>query len=154
MKEMTVAASHLYALYALGSSALWGLSNVLDKLGLHGCDSPMVAFVVIGLVYGAIALVALAAGNIGAVGEFARRQPRSVGTLVVSAALSSVGTYVFLMALDCTHRTHLASAIAYTAPIFTLIAVKVLDRSTPVHPMHLLAIALTVGGVAAALYTD
>lgn len=73
--------------------------------------------------------------------------------LVAAALLTSLGTCMFFQALDCTHRTHLVSAIAYTAPVFTLVAVKLLDRSTPIKPAHILAVLMTVCGVAIAVYT-
>ena len=147
-------AEHVYAAWALGSSATWGLGNVLDKLGLKGCERPSLAFIICSLVFGAVGVaMASVAGNAAAVVEFARTEPRSVAILVSSALLTSLGTFMFFEALDCTHRTHLVSAIAYTAPVFTLVAVRLLDRSTPIKPAHVLAVLMTVCGVATAVYT-
>lgn len=143
----------MYALWAAGTSLLWGLSNVLDKLGLTGCDTPLMGFAVIGIVYGAVATCALAYVGPASIAAFARSSPRSFSTLVVSGVIASIGTYMFVHALDCTHKTHLVSAIAYTAPVFTLVMVKAMDKQAPVRPVHIMAVGLTVGGVALALFS-
>lgn len=147
--------AHMYAVWALGSSALWGLGNVLDKLGLKGCEEPSVAFAICSLVFGAVGVAMLLGmgGRAGAseVRRFAASQPRSAAVLVASALITSLGTYMFFEALDCTHKTHLVSAIAYTAPVFTLLAVKAIDRQAPIRTVHVVAVLLTVGGVALAV---
>lgn len=143
----------MYALWAAGASLLWGTSNVLDKLGLTGCDDPVIGFAIVGLVYGAVAAGAALYAGPAQIVSFARGSPRSFATLVVSAALAAAGMYMFIHALDCTHKTHLVSAIAYTAPVFTLMLVKLLDARAPVRLVHVLAVGMTVSGVAIALFT-
>jgi drug/metabolite transporter (DMT)-like permease len=132
--------------YAIVVASLWGLAALVE-CSIIKQVSPLFLYVIGGLCFGISALVMLAFKRATLIPMFLKASPRVLFLSVLSSvAAIVVANYLFLLALDRTTRPTIVTALAYCAPVFTLIGAIVLLQYK-VSPLELAGIAMTLFGV-------
>ena len=134
-------------IYAIMVSALWGGSVLLES-SIIAKFSPAYLYVIGGLVFGLTSLSVLIVNWKTLLPMFARTTPTQYCISIVASLMSMVlANYLFLLALEKTSKPNVVSAIAYSAPIFTLIGSILLlqEKSSTLEIVGVLVTLIGVG---------
>ena len=134
------------------TSLLWGASNLLDKIAVDG--SPVsLTFAAYSAVSCVLSLAVLLWDRHKIIPFMATLRSSAHHRKALVAAMlagftACLGALLFIMALQRCNEVHVVSAIAYTAPVFTLLLGKLfMSKATRIVWPHLVAMAMIVGGV-------
>ena len=139
-------------IFATVTSLLWGASNLLEKIAVDGVPLSL-TFLAFGVVAMAMAGVMMLWDHrhiVSFVRALASSAPKrhAIISAMAGAAASALGTLTFFMALKRCDEAHIVSAIAYTAPVFTLLLGRwFMAGATKIIWPHVVAMALIVVGV-------
>jgi uncharacterized membrane protein len=134
------------------TSLLWGASNLLDKVAVDGAPISL-TFISYGIVSVVLA-VGMLVWDHRNIKPFLSKLADSPGhrqallCAMLGGLSASVGSVLFFMALKTCDEAHVVSAIAYTAPVFTLLlGVFFASKTTKIMWPHVVAMLLIVSGV-------
>ena len=132
--------------YALVVAVLWGFAAILENL-LVKKFNPLFLYVISGATFGVSALAVYLWNRSSIDAMFGRATARDLGVAVLMALGAVVlANYFFLLALEKTSKPSVVTAMAYCAPIFTLIG-SIVILQYKVSRLELVGIATTIAGV-------
>ena len=133
---------------ALIAAGLWGGANVLDKMAVDAIGTDL-AFVIMAGVYAVVCLGTAAFRWTDVRSGLAKLDAPTFALAAASGLAASFGTLAFFRAVQAGTEVHVVSAIAYTAPIFTLLFASLIARYRKrIVPRHIAGLLMVVAGVA------
>ena len=133
-------------IYAIIVAILWGFSALLENHMVKQLDI-LFLYVVGGITFGISALFILIWKHATLIPMFKRATNSQLSLSILSAVGAIIlSNFLFLMALEKTSKPSVVTALAYCAPVFTLIGAIVLLQYK-VSKLELLGIVLTLAGV-------
>ena len=132
--------------YAIIVAIMWGFAAILENSLLEQF-SPVFLYVVSGLTFGLSALIVLLWKRASIVPMFHAAKWGDLGYVILMALGALViANYFFLLALDKTSKPTVVTALAYCAPVFTLLG-SILLLQYDVSSLELIGIGTTIVGV-------
>ncbi len=132
--------------YAIIVAIMWGFAAILENSLLEQF-SPVFLYVISGLTFGISAALVFLCNHASIVPMFRAAKWRDLGSVILMALGALViANYFFLLALDKTSKPTVVTALAYCAPIFTLLG-SILLMQYDVSSLELIGIGTTIVGV-------
>lgn len=129
-------------IFGLLVSFIWGLLPIIDKYILRKIDPKLFVLLFTAFIFGcSIILVLFSRKTI----QFKSLDKNTLGLTFLSALFSFGALVVYLLLLK-DNDSHLVSAIAYSAPMFTLILALFILKEKPT-PISITGILLIILGV-------